>query len=139
MQSKKVFIASDVLFGFIDRAHPKHIHAAAYFRYFAQEQYQLFINVISVHETYRMICDKISPSLAKDFMKALSLSSFNVIYPEETDMKAAIKTLLSYNSNELTFAEAMRAVLCNKRNIPQICTFGYFHQLFGLQLFYLPV
>lgn len=139
MQSKKVFIAPDALVSFIDRANPKHIHAAAYFRYFAQEQYQLFINVISVNDTYRMIYEKISPSLAKDFMKALSLSSINLLYPEETDTKAAIKTLLGYNSNELSFAEAMMAVLCNKRNIPQICTFGYFHQLFGLQLFYLPL
>lgn len=139
MQSKKVFVASDVMFGFIDRAYAKHIHATAFFRYFAQERYQLFMHVVGINQTYQELYEKISPSLAKDFMKALSLSSINILYPEEADMKMTIKTIINYNSNELTFEEVLTAVLCHKRNIPQICTFYYFHQLFGLTPFYLPI
>jgi predicted nucleic acid-binding protein len=139
MQSKKVFVASDILFIFIDRAHPKHIQSAAFFRYFAQQRYQLFTSVVSVNQVYQQIYDKISPSLAKDFIKALALSSINVIYPEEADFKTTTKTLSTYNSNELNFEEALMTVLCHKKNIPQICTFNYFHRIFGLTPFYLPI
>lgn len=139
LHSKKVFLASDVFIGFIDRGHPKHLHASAFFRYFAQEQFLLFTSLISVHETYQYLFEKVSPSIAKDFLKALSLGNINILFPEESDLKATYKTLLTYPNNELTFSEALMATLANKRNIPQICTFTYLHSLFGLSIFYLPL
>lgn len=139
MVSKKVYIASDEFIAFMDRAHPKHVQASAYFRYFAQENYQLYSTILSINETYTSVYNTISPSLARDFLRVLALSSVNIIYPEPADMKTAIRTLESSNSVDLTFTKAIMATVCNRKSIPQIATFEYLHALFGLQLFYLPM
>lgn len=137
--SKRVFIAPDMFFAFIDRAHAKHIHAAAFFRYFAQENYILFTNIVSINNAYHDIYHQISPSLAKDFLRALSLGTINILYPDDTDTKMALKALINYTSTELTFEESLMAVLAYKRNVHSICTFGYLHPLFGQNVFYLPI
>src|SRR6266568_3450477 len=109
MISKKVYIAPDGFMAFIDRVHKKHVHAAAFFRYFAQEQYQLYTNVVSVNETYTILYNTVSPSLARDFLRALSLSNINILYPETADVKMAIKIIETGNSVEMTFAKALMA------------------------------
>lgn len=139
MVSKKVFIAPDGFISFVDRAHPKHMQATAYFRYFAQEHYQLYTTIVDVDKTYTTMYNMISPSLARDFLRAMSLTTVNIIYPETADLKAAIRTLEVSNSVELTFQKSLMSVVCNKRNIPQIVTFEFLHALFGLQAFYLPM
>jgi predicted nucleic acid-binding protein len=137
--SKKVFVESSVFCAFIDRAHPKHEQAAAYFRYFAEEEYMIFTDYPSLIESYTSIYKDISPSLAKDFLRTLSLSNVNTLYPEEQDSKVALKALVTYQSTDLTFPKAISAVLAQKRGISQICTFDYLHPLFGQVLFYLPI
>ena len=92
IQSKKVYVASDAFFAFIDRAHPKHEQADAFFRYFAQEEYKLFTDFVQLLEVYKKIYIDISPSLSKDFMRTIALSNFNIIYPEESDNKSALKS-----------------------------------------------
>jgi predicted nucleic acid-binding protein len=77
--------------------------------------------------------------LAKDFLRTVFLSNINVIFPDESDIKAALKTLINYQSTELTFGQALRAVLANRRGVGQIFTFDYLHPLFGLTVFYLPI
>lgn len=139
MVSKKVYIASDMFVAFMDRAHPKHVQASAFFRYFAQEHYQLYATVLSVNETYTTVYNTISPSLARDFLRVMALSSINIVYPEPGDLKLAVRTLESSNSVDLTFTKAMMAVTCNRKSVPQIATFEYLHSLFGLQVFYLPM
>lgn len=138
--SKKVFVTGSVLYSFIDRAHPKHSQAAAFFRYFAQEKYQVYTSYLDLEEAYRAVYIKISPSLARDFLKGAMLSSINILYPSESDTKSALKTLASNNtSSDLTFRDAQDAVLANRSAISQICTFDYLHALFGLAPFYLPI
>lgn len=139
MLSKKVFLAPSSFLSFIDRAHPMHEQAAAFFRYFAQESYQLYADYPSVIEVYKVIYSSISPSLARDYLRIMSITSMNIIYPEETDAKAALKALNTYQSTDLTYSNALLSVLAYKRNITQICTFEYLHPLFGLQSFYLPI
>jgi predicted nucleic acid-binding protein len=138
--SKKVFVRGDVFYAFVDRAHAQHPQAAAFFRYFAQEKYHVYSSYLDIEEAYRAIYIKISPSLARDFLKGMMLSSINILYPNESDTKSALKTLASNTtSSDLTFRESQDAVLANRNNIPQICTFEYLHPLFGLQPFYLPI
>ncbi len=137
--SKKVFIASSVFYAFIDRVHPKHDQAAAYFRFFSQEEYLLFTDTTNIIDTYNLVYKDISPSLAKDFLRSLELSNINVIYHDASDIKAALKALVAFQSTELSFPEALMAVLANRRGISQICTFDYLHSLFGLTAFYLPI
>lgn len=139
IQSKKVFVESDVFYAFVNRAHTRYPQAGAYFRYFAQEKFQIFSSYPVVEEVYRQIYEKISPSLAKDFVRGLSLSSINVLYPSESDHKAAIKALINYQSTELTLRESQTAVLSNRNYINQICTFKYLHPLYGITAFNLPI
>ncbi|HSX08581.1 MAG TPA: hypothetical protein VLF93_00325 [Candidatus Saccharimonadales bacterium] len=139
MVSKKVYIAADGFAAFIDRAHKKHVQATAFFRYFAQEQYQLYASDITINEAYMTIYNTISPSLARDFLRAMALSNINIISPENADIKSAIRIIETGNSVELTFSKALMAVICNKKSIPQIMTHEFLHALYGLQLFYLPV
>ena len=137
--SKKVFVEADIFYAFVNRAHEKHPEAAAYFRYFAQEKYQLFTSYPVIQEAYDLIYQKISPSLAKDFLRGISLTSVNIFYPNESDLKAALKALISFRNTELTFEQAQTAVLANRNSIPQICTFNYLHPLFGQSVFFLPL
>lgn len=136
---KKVFIESDVFYAFINRAHSRHLQAAAYFRYFAQQKFQVFTSYSALEDAYKQIYEKISPALARDFIRGISLSSVNILYPNESDLKATLKTLVNYKSTELTFRDSQTAVLSNRNNISQICTFSYIHPLFGLSAFSLPL
>ena len=137
--SKKVYLAPSALYAFIDRAHEKHQQASAYFRFFSQEEYMLYMDTINLNETYDIIFKKMSPSLAKDFLRIVSLSDINIISPEDSEIKATFKTISNYNSLDLTFSEAVMAVVSSKRNILTICTFAYLHPLFGLNTFFLPI
>ncbi len=137
--STKVLLAPDALIAFIDRAHPHHIHAGAFFRYFAQQNYSLFAPIpviLSVHED---LSKNISASLGKDFLKALSYSAINPLSPEESELRVAMKTVLSHSSSEFPLSEALLLVMAERRGIPSICTFSYLHTLFGVETFYLPV
>ncbi len=138
-QSKKVFIESDIFYAFVNRAHQRHPEASAYFRYFAQEKFQVFTSYPVIRGAYDQIYQKISPSLAKDFIRGVSLSSINIFYPTESDLKAALKALINFRNTELTLEQAQTAVLANRNTIPQICTFEYLHPLFGQSAFFLPL
>jgi len=139
MISKKVYIAPSAFYSFIDRAHPKNEQTSAFFRYFGEQGYTLFTDTNTLAETYNRIYKEISPSLSKDFLRTIFLGNINIIYPEESDIKAALKTLVSYQSTELNFSQALRAVLANRRGINQIFTLEYLHPLFGQSIFYLPI
>lgn len=139
MQSKKVFLAQDAFIAFVDRAHPKHLHAGAFFRYFAQEQFMLYTNVSTISLVHQTISKKISPSIGKDFIKALSLSNINILYPEEADLRLSFKSFLGSTSPDISLEEVLMSTMAQRRSIPSICTFEYLHPLFGLSTFYLPV
>lgn len=137
--SKKVYLTPSALYAFIDRAHDNHQQSSAYFRFFSEQEYMLYIDSINLNETYDIIFKKMSPGLAKDFLRIISLSDINIISPEDSEIKAAFKTISNYNSLDLTFSKAIMAVVASKRNISTICTFDYLHPLFGLNTFFLPI
>lgn len=137
--SKKVFLASSVFLAFIDRAHPNHHQAHAFFRYFALEQYVLYTDILTIYEAHAKIYATISPSLSRDFLHTIFFSNINILYPQEVEMKAALKILLSYPSVDLTLEKALMATLANRKEISHICTFDPLHNLFGLTAFYLPI
>jgi len=139
MLSKKVYIATDGFVAFIDRAHQKHLHISAQFRYFAQNHFQLYTSVVTLNEVYNELANTISPSIGKDFIRAIELSNINLLYPEESDIKKSSRLLITSQLNQLTFNKSLMSVICNKRSIPQICTFEYLPTFFGLQPFYLPI
>lgn len=138
-ESKKVYLSTSAFLAFMDRAHAKHAHATAFFRYFAQRRYHLYTDILMIYDAHRQIHFQISPSLSQDFLRTIPYSNINVIYPQEADVKSAIKVINNYRSVDLTFEKALMGVLANKRNIPQIVTFDYLPSLFGLRTFYLPI
>jgi predicted nucleic acid-binding protein len=137
--SKKVYVAPSAFYSFVDRAHPENDQASAFFRFCAERGYALFTDTNTLVEVYNQIYKEISPSLSKDFLRTIFLGNINIIYPEEADIKATLKTLVNYQSAELTFSQALLAVLANRRGVGQIFTFDYLHPLFGLSVFYLPI
>lgn len=136
---ERVFIAPSAFFAFIDRAHPKHDQAVAYFRFFSQEKYLLFTDTASINHAYELIYKEISPSLGKDFLRSIFLGNIHVIFPEESDAKAAVKALITFRSPELLYSHALMAVLAYRRSITTICTFEPLQNLFGQTVFYLPM
>jgi predicted nucleic acid-binding protein len=136
---KKVFVAKSAFLAFIDRANPKHAQAVAYFNYLAGEKYQLYTGYNTILEAYKTVSEDISPSLARDFLRAITLGAINVIFPTEADLKAAIKALTSSNSRDLTLNDAQMEVLAYRNNIQEIFTFNYLPSLFGLTAFILPM
>lgn len=137
--TRKLFLAASAFVAFIDRASPKHTQAVAYFNFLAQQKYQLYTGYVNLIDAYRTIFQEISPSLARDFLRAVTLGSINILYPTESDMKAAVKALVTSQSKELSFQDAQMEVLAYRNNISQILTFDYLPQLFGLTAFTLPI
>lgn len=136
--NKKLFITSSVLLAFIDRTHPKHAQAAACFGYFVDQKYQLYTSFLNIAEAYNVIFADISRSLARDFLRAITLSSINVLYPSEADIKIAIKALVASESHELNFVDAQSQAQAYKNSIAQIFSFEHMPLLFGLTSFVLP-
>ncbi|MBI3577189.1 PIN domain-containing protein [Candidatus Gottesmanbacteria bacterium] len=137
--SKKVFLATSCFLAFIDRAHPQHAQAEAFFRYFAQEGYALFTDSLTIYEVHQKIHSHISTMVSRDFLRTIFFSNINILYPQEAEMKAALKILLSYPSVDLTLEKALMAILASRWEISHICTFDPLHNLFGLTTFYLPI
>lgn len=138
-KTKKLFVATSAFLAFVDRAHPKHVEATAYFNFLASKNYQLYTCFGSINEAYRKIYSDLSPTLARDFLKAITLGSINILYPSESDLKAAIKALTASQSKELTFLDAQAETLAYRNGITEILTFDYIPQLFGIEVFTLPV
>lgn len=138
MTGKKVFLAADVFIAFLDRNHPKHLHASAFFRYFAQEHFYLYTSNEIVIATYQKVSQSISGSFAKEFLKVLSESAITILSPDDTEMKKALQTVVS-SFSEVGLDECLMLVIAEKRHIPYICTLQYIHTLFGREIFYLPL
>ncbi len=137
--SKKVILAPDAVYAYIDRGSDKHQQAVAFFRYFSEQNYRVFLDVLSLNEVYNDIYKKMSQDLAKDFIRIISLSDMNLIYPDEGEMKAAVKALINYRTLDLTFSQSVMAVVASRRSVNQVVTFSYLPSLLGMQTFYLPI
>jgi predicted nucleic acid-binding protein len=139
VQSKKVYLSTTAFIAFLDRAHDKHQQAVAFFNYFGENQYFLYTDIITIFEVHKQIHYQISPALARDFLRTIFFSNINIIYPDEAEVKATLKTLTSSVSMDLTFERALVSTIANRRDISQICTFDYLPALFGINSFYLPI
>ncbi len=72
-------------------------------------------------------------------MRVMALSNITMVYPEEPDVKNALKAIVNFKTTDLTYPKALLSVLANRRGVPQICSFDYMPALFGLSMFYLPI
>lgn len=138
MISRKVLVTPSVFFAFIDRNHPRHSEASAFFRYLAQEKCHLFVAVFSITKTYDQIKKHMSFSIAKDFLRTIYTGNIEVIYPDEALTKAALKLLLTNTGQDQGLEHALINVIADRKQIPQIATFEYPTFYFGIQPFSLP-
>jgi len=136
--TKRVFITTDVFVAFLDRNDLKHLQAAAYFRYFAQEHFYLYTSDEIVIELFQKISQSISQAFAKEFIKTLLESSIHILTPDESEVKKAISTLANSYSY-LGLEETLIQLMAERHYIPYIATFSYIHSLFGREIFYLPL
>lgn len=137
--NKKVILAPDSIYAYIDRGSDRHQLAIAFFRYFSEQKYHVFLDNLSLNKVYNDIYKKMSQDLGRDFIRIISLSDINLIYPDESETKAAIKALIGYRTLDLTFSQSIMAIVADRRRINQVVTFEYLPSLFGLQAFYLPI
>jgi hypothetical protein len=137
--SKKVYLADDIFTAFLDRAHEKHSQTAAFFRYFAMEKYHLFTDVINVYSAHAKVSESLSPTVAKEFLRTITLSNITLLYPDEGDMKAVYKIHLGDRTSDLSLAQTVMAVMADRKGIPQIATYNYMSTMFGLSVFYIPI
>ena len=136
---KKVIISNQVFFAFIDRSHQNHGQAVAFFRYFTEEQFELYTVLFSVAATYQDLQDHIGLSIARNWLKSIFLGNIQIAYPDEATIKAAIKLITSTYNYNITIDQAVMNVVADKKGIPFIATFEFFPFFFGIKPFTLPL
>lgn len=139
-RSKKVFITSSIFYAFIDRGHPKYPQAEAFFRYFAQENFHLFTSLPEIIATQSNLQKNVGFGSTRDFLRTLFLGSIEVVYPDESETKNALKLILASSSSAqtITFEQALVNTVSDKKQIPQIASFEYSQFYFGIEPFTLP-
>jgi len=136
--SKKVFICHSVFFAFIDRAHPKNTIADAYFRHFAEHSYHLYSDQANIITCYTNIRKHISNTIAKEFLRALTWGSVDIIRSNEVEEKDALKLLNNNPDAQFTYQNALISVLAYRHGISQVVTFDPHQASFGQVIFSLP-
>lgn len=136
--SKKILVTASVLFAFIDRNHPKHRQAAAYLRYFAQNQFQVFVPLSEIITTFSQLKKHVSFGIAKDFLRTTFVGDLEILYPDEAAAKTALKLALTPGQGDTSFSQVLINVLADKHQIPQICTLDFLKTYFGISIFNLP-
>ena len=131
LQSRKIFIDSSVLMGFIDRADSNHPKAVKAMENLARLGYHLYTSSININEVYAALARETGVSVALDFLQAMLQSDIEILFPQKADYITANRMLRSNRERQLTLREVLNATLMQRRGIVQILTFTYFHNLFG--------
>jgi len=137
-RSKKVYITQSAFFALIDRNHPKHPQAEAYFRYFAQEGFHLYTAIFTLNNVYEQLKKHISYSIAKEFIRSVYVGNIEVIYPDNPTTRTALKLILGGQGPDLELEQALINVISDRKQIPYICTLDQGQYFFGVQPFSLP-
>ncbi|OGE33286.1 hypothetical protein A3C59_03900 [Candidatus Daviesbacteria bacterium RIFCSPHIGHO2_02_FULL_36_13] len=131
LQSRKIFIDSSVLMGFIDRADSNHPKAVKAMENLARLGYHLYTSSININEVYAALARETGVSVALDFLQAMLQSDIEILFPQKADYITANRMLRSNRERQLTLREVLNATLMQRRGIVQILTFTYWHNLFG--------
>lgn len=129
--SRKIFIDSSVLIGFIDRANIDHAKAVKIIENLAKMGHPLYTSSINLSEVYAILARETGMSVALDFFQAILQSDIEVLFPQKADFITAYRMLKNNRDRQLTLREVLNATLMQKKGISQIITFTYWHNLFG--------
>lgn len=131
LQSRKIFIDSSVLIGFIDRANPNHAKAVKAMENLARQAWHLYTSSQNISEVYATLTRQTGLSVALDFLHASLQSDIEILFPQKADLITANRMLRSNRERQLTLREVLNATLMQKKGITQVLTFTYWHNLFG--------
>lgn len=131
LQSRKIFIDSSVLIGFIDRADANHPRAVKTMENLARGGFHLYTSSQNINDVYSTLARETGTSVALDFLQAVLQSDIEILLPQKADFITAHRMLRGNRDRQLTLREVLNATLMQRRGIPQIMTFTYWHNLFG--------
>lgn len=131
LQSRKIFVDASIFVSFIDRADDNHTRAIKSMETLARMRYQLYTSSLVVNDVFILVNREISPSVALDFLQGIIRSDIEIIFPQKADLVAVHRMLRSNKERQIPFKEVMNATLMQRKNINQILTFNYWHNLFG--------
>lgn len=134
----KVFVCHSLFFAFIDRAHPKHAIAEAYFRFFAEREYRVYTDSNTILICYNNLRKHMSVTVAKEFLRAVLWGQIEIIHASEPEERDALKMLSNNTDGTLTYQNCLLSVLSYRRNINEIATLDPFQPAFGQTIFTLP-
>ena len=131
LQSRKIFIDSSVLISFVDRADANHPKASKTLENLARLKYHLYTSSQNATEVYAALSRETGMSVALDFLQAILQSDMEILFPQKADLISAHRMLRGNRERQLTLKEVLNAILMQRRDINQILTFNYWHNLFG--------
>lgn len=135
MASKKIFIDSSALYAFIDRADPNHTQVVKIIESMSLSYAQIYTSVQAISDTYSAIDSQLGSSISLDFLKTVLESNIEIIYPQKADLATAYRVINANRGKQITLREALNAALMQKKNIVQILTYRYWHNLLGSQTY----
>lgn len=131
LQSRKIFIDSSVLIGFVDRADINHPKAVKAMENLARLGYHLYTSSVNISEVYAALGREAGISVALDFLQASLQSDMEILFPQKADFITVHRMLRSNRVRQVTLREMLNACLMQHKNVTQILTFNYWHNLFG--------
>ena len=131
IQSRKIFVDASAFISFIDRSESNHSTIVKALENLAKNKCQLYTSLQVIQEVYATISREIGVSVALDFLQASLLSDIETIFPQKVDLITAHRMIRGNRERQLTLREVLTATLMQRRNISQILTFNYWHNLFG--------
>jgi predicted nucleic acid-binding protein len=129
--TKKIFLDSSVLYAFVDRANANFAQSTNILKQLSNQGTYLYTSLQSVTETQAAISQQLGTTLGLEFLKLLTESNIEILYPQKSDFIAAYKIMKMNSAKQLSLKECLIVVLMNKKNIYEICTFGYWNNLMG--------
>lgn len=131
LQSKKIFVDSSIFISFIDRADNNHDKGVRIMEVIAKSACMLYTSTQVINEVYAVLARENGMSVALDFLQAIIQSDIEIIYPQKADYITAYRMLKGNRERQLNLREVLNAVLMQRKNVLQILTFNYWHNLFG--------
>lgn len=129
---KKIFIHSSVLIAYIDRGSANHLRASKLIDDMAAMGCRLYTSTLGIGETYDKLVPQVGITVALEFLQVIFQSNIEILFPQKSDLITAYRILKTNRNEKLSFIEALKATLMQRKGIDQVLTFGTWNQLFGI-------
>ena len=129
---KKVFIHSSVLVAYIDRGSADHLRAVKLIEDMAAIGCRLYTSSLGIAEIYDKLVSQVGITVALEFLQTILQSGIEILFPQKSDLITAYRILKTNRNEKLSFIEALKATLMQRKGIDQVLTFGTWNQLFGI-------